>query len=299
MFAVADPTGREIGGTPVTMSPEVWRGNFGPKCDVWSLGCVLFQLQAGSYPFMVPEMDPRAWIARQRKGADWRLLKTSKAGRHLNKLMLTFMEKERPTMAECLQHDWFSVEHNELRTVQPEDFESMQSYCDQMALKRAVMLEIAAKLPMRSAGKIIQIFQNLDKNGDGHLPFQEIKQAFMQMGLTDDRLMQKMFKSLDVNKDGKLSFTEFSSGVLILYTDLLEERLQALFEEFDRSGDGTLDEEEAQDFLDSTEALLDTGMEGRSAEVIQDIIRGSRRKLHFEELRDKILGPRKGKLSSK
>ena len=41
MFSVADPAGRFIGGTPTTMAPEVWLGNFGPKCDVWSLGCIM------------------------------------------------------------------------------------------------------------------------------------------------------------------------------------------------------------------------------------------------------------------
>lgn len=41
MFSVADPAGRFIGGTPTTMAPEVWHENFGPKCDVWSLGCIM------------------------------------------------------------------------------------------------------------------------------------------------------------------------------------------------------------------------------------------------------------------
>lgn len=34
-------------GTPYYISPEVWQGKFyDSKCDVWSLGCVIYELAA-------------------------------------------------------------------------------------------------------------------------------------------------------------------------------------------------------------------------------------------------------------
>ncbi|GMH32431.1 hypothetical protein BSKO_00265 [Bryopsis sp. KO-2023] len=38
-------------GTPVYMAPEVFQRNFGFECDMWSLGVVMFQLLACSFPF--------------------------------------------------------------------------------------------------------------------------------------------------------------------------------------------------------------------------------------------------------
>ena len=38
-FRSADPA-----GTLATMAPEVVRGSFNAKCDVWSLGCCLYAL---------------------------------------------------------------------------------------------------------------------------------------------------------------------------------------------------------------------------------------------------------------
>merc|ERR1719436_2238519 len=60
MFSLADPSGREMGGTPTTMAPEVWTGNFGPKCDVFSLGCILFEMLSGQYPFMANSLQAKA-----------------------------------------------------------------------------------------------------------------------------------------------------------------------------------------------------------------------------------------------
>ena len=51
MFSVAAPAGRCIGGTPTTMAPEGWNGHFGPKCDVWSLGCIMSLVVEEKYVF--------------------------------------------------------------------------------------------------------------------------------------------------------------------------------------------------------------------------------------------------------
>jgi len=47
---------KRVAGTPVTMAPEVWKGSFGPKSDIWSTGCVMFELMTGQVPFQ-PERN--------------------------------------------------------------------------------------------------------------------------------------------------------------------------------------------------------------------------------------------------
>ena len=42
---------KTFAGTPYFMAPEVLNGSYGAKCDVWSLGCVLYMLISGKLPF--------------------------------------------------------------------------------------------------------------------------------------------------------------------------------------------------------------------------------------------------------
>lgn len=53
-FGLAVQTTKKINtlaGTPYFMAPEVLAENYDSKCDVWSLGCILFMFVTGRMPF--------------------------------------------------------------------------------------------------------------------------------------------------------------------------------------------------------------------------------------------------------
>ena len=38
-------------GTPITMAPEIYKGVYNEKVDIWSLGIIIYKLVFGCYPF--------------------------------------------------------------------------------------------------------------------------------------------------------------------------------------------------------------------------------------------------------
>jgi calcium-dependent protein kinase len=85
-------------GTPYFMAPEVISENYGHKCDIWSLGCVLYMLVAGRLPF---EGYTKKEVFQKITKGSYRVPNCSAPCQDLIAKMLTVDEKSRPTAAEC------------------------------------------------------------------------------------------------------------------------------------------------------------------------------------------------------
>jgi len=290
MFPLSDPHGNIVGGTPATMAPEVWMGKYGPKCDVWSVGCVLFEMLAGAMPFMAMTLDPKEWCRKLKKGPDLNLVKTSPQGRDLCQLMLTFDDRDRPTMKQVLDQEWFSCNPQSLqKVVASGQFSELKKFVEMTALARSMLLEIAGRLPMERAEKIVQIFKAFDENADGSISKDELQKGFAKLGMKDQGLLENTFKALDVDHNGTLSFSEFAAGVLLMFKDLLEGRFRALFRRYDKDCDGLLSRQDVQAFLENARKIAKKDAMDQLNEVIASLFPGDTKKVSYEELRRAVL----------
>ncbi|KAM3127297.1 hypothetical protein pb186bvf_020583 [Paramecium bursaria] len=105
---------KSVCGSPITMAPEIlislWDGSkdsqlYDAKCDIWSLGIILYHLLVGKYPFLPKEQTYEAL---------YKLLQTqpvypdylSESVKNILQGMLTFSPKDRIEFEELFNHPW-------------------------------------------------------------------------------------------------------------------------------------------------------------------------------------------------
>ena len=91
-------------GSPSYVAPEVLANHFTEKCDIWSIGVVMYILLCGESPFTGKEEDET--MANVRRGVfsmhqkEWDAV--SEEGKELINLLLTKDPDERPSVEEAL-----------------------------------------------------------------------------------------------------------------------------------------------------------------------------------------------------
>lgn len=104
---------KTVVGTPYYVAPEVLRGSYDKRCDVWSLGIILFVFLCGYPPF---EGDNNKEIFKNVlkqelifDPADWKTV--SDEAKDLVTKMLAKDPEKRITADECSNHPWFKINH--------------------------------------------------------------------------------------------------------------------------------------------------------------------------------------------
>lgn len=94
----------QVFGTPLYMAPEVWEKSYGKSADIWSLGCVMYILITGQYPFWGDAEQDLKWISK--KGNYWVPDHLSADSRDLLQKMLCVDATERATAEQVCMCQW-------------------------------------------------------------------------------------------------------------------------------------------------------------------------------------------------
>jgi len=99
-------------GSPICMAPEVARNNaaYGPQCDIWSVGCITFELLSGHPPFNAATAPELFRLVHSRPGptfSDWIWLDITEDAKDIVTQMLQKRPEDRVSAREALHHNWF------------------------------------------------------------------------------------------------------------------------------------------------------------------------------------------------
>lgn len=99
----------DVCGTPTYMAPEVIKGCYDDKCDIWSLGVMLYIMLCGNMPFSGMSIDQLFYNIKYKEvEIDRYVERKQPLAVNLCKKMLNKNSIYRPSASECLNDKWFS-----------------------------------------------------------------------------------------------------------------------------------------------------------------------------------------------
>lgn len=276
--------GHDVAGTPITMAPELWRaamgnGSFGSKCDIYSLGCVLFRtLSNDGIPPIVPtgRGEPSDWLRAIRRGPDWNQIRNaSPDAKSLATSMLTYEEEQRPDALKCLQHPWFQRARATTDTIELKD-EHLNALLDggnrgraQTGLHQNVLMKVASQLGAAELRDVNAVFRRYDVDNSGELSCDEVVSMLMDLGVSEEAAAEAAF-TMDISGDGIVDYTEFVTACVSHRKEGLRKLLKQAFDQYDTNGDGTLSADEVYKVLTGDKMPRELHRRDADANVVLD-----------------------------
>ena len=234
-------------GSAYYMSPEVLKGKYNEKCDIWSAGVILYILLTGNPPFN-GRNDKEIYdsILSGKYSVDKKMSKYIKD--LLSKMLCP--EDKRLSAVEVLQDKWFKKmeekkKKNENDDIIDFDIKNFKKYTESNKIRNLALTFIASRINDNEVTNLKNFFIKMDLNKDGTITFDELKEGLMKMNanLELDEI-KELFHSLDTNKDGTIDYTEFLACSINEKKYLKEERLYEFFTSLDKDHSGKLSVDE-------------------------------------------------------
>lgn len=236
-------------GSSFYVAPEVLKGSYDEKCDIWSVGVILYLMLSGAPPFC-GKNDNEIYskiIKKEYTFPPHRWQNISPEAIDLISNMLCDSNK-RLSSAEVLNHPWFEKSITKSKVPIMLDLNLFKRYVNAYKLKRVVLMFIASRVQDEEVAHLKEVFDQLDKNKDGTITIEE-----MEIGLKDAKIdkvyLNELFDSIDTDKSGRIDYTEFIAATLEQKSYLKEERLYEAFKAFDKNGSGKISKDEIMNVL--------------------------------------------------
>ena len=102
--------------------------------------------------------------------------------------------------------------------------------------------------------RLYNIFKSLDKDGDGQLDRNELKESYSKNVslFSSESELEEIFSKIDVNKTGQIDFSEFLLASLDYKKGIKEKELKQIFSLIDKDKSGTLEKSEIAEFFNLT-----------------------------------------------
>eukprot|EP00931_Biecheleriopsis_adriatica_P004853 TRINITY_DN106459_c0_g1_i1.p1 TRINITY_DN106459_c0_g1~~TRINITY_DN106459_c0_g1_i1.p1 ORF type:complete len:941 (-),score=189.20 TRINITY_DN106459_c0_g1_i1:130-2556(-) len=202
-----------VGGTPGYMPPEVWEyGLWTPRGDVFSIGVMMFTLRTGRSPFN-PEGNKASLeqISKQTRELNPVMDMGSSTIKRLVDSMLRKRFLDRAT-ARILEDAWFESA-DAGQAINMDALQRLAHRKRRTDLHRALLADLATRKNMAQLSELNDLFVRLDRNNDGLLSGEEIRQG-LKGQWRDDEIEQLLLALLGPDCQGEVTYDAFMGELM-------------------------------------------------------------------------------------
>ena len=238
-------------GTLYYISPEIIKGSYDEKCDIWACGVILYMLLCGAPPFN-GNTDKEVYnlISNIKFDFDKEIWKSiSKYAKELIKKMLT-PAKNRYSAKQVLASKWFEVKLKDTTGQIPFlDYRQINKYKSYNKFKQVILTFIASRLSSEESKNIRNIFVNIDEDKKGYITLEDFRKFIINEYDIDDLIeneeeIRRGFQGVDTDHNNKIDYTEFLAANIDKNIFLKQEKLKEAFRAFDINDTGAIKKED-------------------------------------------------------
>lgn len=274
-------------GTAYYIAPEVLKGDYTVKCDIWSMGVVLYIMMCGRPPFKGktnPEIINSVLKGEYNFDYPSFEIASDDVKDFISKCLEMDVDK-RMSAADAYDHPWiqrqWEKEEKEL-TIPADVPESIMDFMNAVNFKKTTLTFLASRIPEDQIENVRKAFIKIDVNGDGVLSKEELVKGISK--IPECKIKEEdwdlAIQLMDSNNNGCIDYSEFIAGCMQSYVYLKENNLKQAFEYFDRDGNGTITLDELKESLCSDDMLLD---EKELENIISEIDQNDDGKIDYNE----------------
>ena len=242
-------------GTPYYVAPEVLKGNYDQKCDIWSIGAMTYLLLCGKPPFN-GNSDQEIFdkILYSEVKFDLPLWNNvSNNAKSFVKLCLEKNRAKRPSAIKALDHPWFTNVLNathRLPNLKPDILISIKKFNIKQKFKQMIIKHLLTSIKKDEIKVYKNAFFAIDFFHNGCIEKPELKKAFKlkKIEITDEEI-NHLFKILDQTLKGAIDYSEFLMAGVDRTKLLTNEKLNKVFNYFDINKSGSIENQDLNDCL--------------------------------------------------
>lgn len=245
-------------GTAYYIAPEVLTHSYTEKCDMWSLGVIIFILLSGFPPFNgSTDLEITAKIQKGKYSFDAEVWsQVSGEAKDLISKLLVYDPVARLSAERALEHPWIKKASIMRQTLEAQSItggiENLKAFTATSKLKQAICMFIAAQLIQKEEqDTLTQAFKALDRNHDGRLSRAEIIQglAVTMSEQEASKRVDMILRNVDSDISGYIEYTEFLAAGIRLESDKNRKSLELAFKAFDLDNSGSISLDELKQVL--------------------------------------------------